>query len=190
MNPERRIYGAYLESGKSALYFNEIKRLAGLSDSSLASSLKRLVRGGLLSREQAKSNTFYGIRNKKMAALRFSEIAAGKFNELSRGVRVPLKAFLKGVPRETYTVILFGSASKREEKRGSDIDLLAVSGKMADLARSRKEAEVTSKYRISLFHVTLRMFVRAEDDVVIQARKTGFPIYGEQNCYEAMLNGC
>lgn len=189
MNPEFRIYGAYLESGKGVLYFNEMKRLTDLSDSSLTNSLKKLVGEGLLSREKTKSNTFYRIKDKTRAALRFSEIAAAKFSGLNKGVRVPLKIFLKKVPKETYAVILFGSASKKEEKKGSDIDLLAVSGKRADLAAGRKEAEITSKYRISLFHATISQFIRAEDDVVIQARKTGFPIYGEQNFYEAMLDG-
>ena len=32
-------------------------------------------------------------------------------------------------------------------------------------------------------------FKENKDDVIIQARKTGFPIYKEQNFYEAILDG-
>jgi len=188
MKPEDKVYKAYFESKKSALYFNEIKGLSKLSDSSLTNTLNKLVNNSILIQEKTKSNTFYNINNKKIFALKFSEIAIQKFNELNTGVKIPLRNFLKNLPKEIHTVILFGSASRKEEQKGSDIDLLIIVTKKTDLTNNKKEAEITSKHTISVFQATIDQFTENRNDLVIQARKTGFPICKEQNFYEAILD--
>ena len=189
MKPEDKIYKAYFESKKLSLYFNEIKELSKLSDSSLANTLNKLVKSNTLTQEKTKSNTFYKIKDKKLFTLKFSEIAMQEFNNLNLGVKVPLKNFFNNIPKEIYTIVLFGSASIKEEQKGSDIDLLIVTDKKIDLTPNKKEAEITSKHPISLFQATIDQFLKNKDDVIIQARKTGFPIYKEQNFYEAILDG-
>lgn len=189
MKPEDKVYKAYFESKKNILYFNEIKELSKLSDSSLTNTLNKLTTLGLLSQEKTKSNTFYKIRDKKIFSLRFSEIAVQKFDSLNVGIKVPLRNFLKNIPQEIYTIVLFGSASRKEEQKDSDIDLLIVTSKKTDLTESKKEAEITSKHPISIFQATMGQFTQNTEDIVVQARKTGFPIYKEQNFYEAILNG-
>ena len=189
MKPEDKIYKAYFESKKNSLYFNEIKELSKLSDSSLTNTLNKLTQNSVLTQEKTKSNTFYKIKDKKLFALKFSEIAIQKFNNLNIGVKNPLKNFLKDLSKEIYTIVLFGSASRKEEQKESDIDLLIISNKKTNLANNKKEAEITSKHPISIFHVTIEQFMQNKDDVIIQARKTGFPICKEQNFYEAILDG-
>ena len=189
MKPEDKIYRAYFESKKSSLYFNEIKELSKLSDSSLTNTLNKLTKNSILTQEKTKSNTFYKISNKKLFALKFSEIAMQKFNELNIGVKTPLRNFLKNIPKEAYTIVLFGSASRKEEQKESDIDLLIIANKKTDITNNKKEAEITSKHTISIFQTTIEQFMKNKDDVIIQARKTGFPIYKEQNFYEVVLDG-
>ena len=189
MKPEEKIYTTYFESKKEVLYFNEIKVLSKLSDSSLANSLKILCKKEILVKEKTKSNTFYKIKDKKLFSLKFSEIAMQKFNSLNLGVKVPVRHFLKGIPKEIYTVIIFGSSSVKEEQKGSDIDLLIVSNKKFDLKENKKEAEITSKYPFSIFQASISQFTENKDDIIIQARKTGFPIHKEQNFYEVILSG-
>tara|TARA_Y100000031_G_C8237191_1_gene393859 strand:- start:1082 stop:1219 length:138 start_codon:yes stop_codon:yes gene_type:complete len=41
---------------------------------------------------------------------------------------------------------------------------------------------------ISLFQASISQFIENKDDTVIQARKTGFPAYKEQNFYEVILD--
>ncbi len=188
MKPEDKMYRAYFESKKSSLYFNEIKELSKLSDSSLTNTLNRLIKNNILTQEKTKSNTFYIIKDKKLFALKFSEIAMQKFNTLNTGVKNPLKNFLKNISQEIYTIILFGSTSRKEEQKESDIDLLVITNKKLDLKNNKKEAEITSKHPISLFQASVRQFIQNKDDIIIQARKTGFPIYKEQNFYEAVLD--
>lgn len=188
MKPEDKVYKAYFESKKPSLYFNEIKELSKLSDSSLTNTLSKLTKNSVLIQEKTKSNTFYKIKDKKLFALKFSEIAINKFNSLNIKVKTPLRNFLKNIPKDVYTIILFGSTSRKEEQKESDVDLLIVAEKNIDLRNNKKEAEITSKYPISLFHATIQEFINNKDDVIIQAKKTGFPIYKEQNFYEAVLD--
>jgi len=188
MKPEDKIYKAYFESKKSTLYFNEMKELSKLSDSSLTNTLNKLTKNNTLTREKTKSNTFYKIKDNKLFALKFSEIAIQKFNNLNIGVKNPLRNFLKSIPKEIYTIVLFGSASRKEEQKGSDIDLLIVADKKTDITNNKKEAEITSKHPISIFQATIGQFTENKDDIIIQARKIGFPIYKEQNFYEVMLD--
>ena len=188
MKPEDKIYRSYFESKKNSLYFNEIKELSKLSDSSLINSLNKLVKNEILAQEKTKSNTFYKLKDKKLFALKFSEIAIQTFNNLNIGVRAPLRNFLRNIPKEIYTIVLFGSTSKKEEQKGSDIDILIISNKKADLTANKKEAEITSKHSLSLFQATIDQFIQNKDDIIIQARKTGFPIYKEQNFYEVILD--
>ena len=188
MKPDDKVYRAYFESKKEVLYFNEIKKLSALSDSSLTNTLRKLVKNSTVTQEKTKSNTFYNIQDKKLFALKFSEFAIQEFNNLNPGVKVPLRHFLKDLPKDIYTVVLFGSASRKEEQTDSDIDVLIIADKKLDLETNKKAAEVTSKYPLSIFRATTTQFFQNKDDILIQARKTGFPICKEQNFYEVLLH--
>lgn len=188
MKPEEKIYKAYFESKKRSLYFNEIKELSKLSDSSLANTLNKLIKKTIITQDKRKSNTFYTMRDKKIFALKFSEQALQEFNNLNISVKVPLRNFLKNLPKQVYTVVLFGSSSKKEEQKGSDIDILVVGNNKININNNKKEAELTSKYPLSIFQATISQFLENKDAVIIQARKTGFPIYKEQNFYEVILD--
>lgn len=188
MKPEDKIYRAYFESEKQKLYYNQLKELTGLSHSSLQNVLKKMSEKDLLGLEKTKAHKFYSIKDDKLFALKYSEIAVQKFKDLNPGVKVPLRHFLKDMPKNVYAVVLFGSASRKEEQKDSDIDLLVVSDKKLDLESNTREAETTSNYPITIFQADIHQFTRNEDDVIKQARKTGFPIHGEQNFYEAILD--
>lgn len=188
MKPEKKIYLAYYNSKKNELYFNEIKDLSGLSDSSLARSLNKLVKNNTLSKNITKSNTFYKIKNYKLFALKYSEIALLKFNNLNSGIKIPLEEFLSNMS-QTYTIILFGSSSIKKETKKSDIDLLIVSSKNnKKISIAKKKAELISNYPINIFTCNQNQFIKSQDTIIKQAKNTGFPIKGEQNFYEVILN--
>lgn len=189
MKPEEKVYKAYFESKKNSLYFNEIKELSKLSDSSLANTLNKLLKNNILTQEKTKSNTFYKIKDKKLFALKFSEIAIQKFQDLNRGVRIPLNNLLKDMPKIIFTIIIFGSASRKEERKDSDIDIIVVSEKPINLDSNKKNAEVISNHHLSIFQCKINDLIENKDHVIIQARKTGFPIHKEQNFYEVILDG-
>ncbi len=185
---EENIFKAFFEKKQNKLYFNQLQDLTKASNSSLQNSLKKLEKNNIIKKEKTLSNTFYILHDKKIFELEFSRLAYKKFKELNSGVRIPLKNFLKEVPNNLFTIILFGSASIKEEKKGSDIDLLVVFDKKVDLDNLRKKINISSNYPISFFYSTIEQFNLNNDDIIIQAKKTGFPIYKEQNFYEVILN--
>lgn len=188
MKADDKIYLAYFESKKPELYFNELKELTGLSDSSLANTLKQLVNQNILKMIKTKSNTFYKIQNRKLFSLKFSEIAISKFDSLNRGVKIPLQNLLKLVSRDIYSIVLFGSTSRKQEKKGSDIDILIILNNQYDFSKIKKEIDSTSNYPLNIFSCTKEDFEKKRDHIILQAKKTGFPIKGEQYFYEVQLD--
>lgn len=188
MKAEEKVYKAYLEAKESNLYYNQLKEKTNLSHSSLQNVLAKLIKANILTPKKTKSNTFYQIKDKKIFSLKFSEIAISKFRSLNVGVKSPLRNFLEKAPVSVYTIVIFGSAAKKEEENESDIDLLLVSNKKHNLEQAKKEANAVSNHPISVFQCNLNQFIENKDHLIIQAKKHGFPIYKEQNFYEVILN--
>ncbi len=189
MKAEEKVFKAFFEMKEPRLYYNQIKEYTKLSHSSLQNALEKLKGAKIITEEKTKSNTFYKINDKKIMALKFSELAIQKFEGLNRGVRIPLNNFLKEIPKSIYTIIIFGSASIKEEQKRSDIDILIVSNESLDFKDNKKNAETISNYPLSIFQCNINELLINKDHVIIQARKTGFPIYKEQNFYEVILDG-
>ena len=182
MNAEYKVFEAYLKLKEVQLYFSQLKEYSKLSNSSLQNVLNKLTLQKILEINKTKSNIFYKIKNKKYIGLKFSEIAMNKFEDLNIEIKSPLRNFLQSMPKYVYTVVLFGSASKKQEKKESDIDILVVSDKKINVDVKK----IVSNYPISYFKCSISQFFK-EDHLIIQAKK-GFPIYKEQNFYEAILD--
>lgn len=188
MKPEERVYESFFYLKERKLYYSQIKEQSDLSHSSLQRVLEKLKKMNILEEEKTKANVFYKIKDKKVFSLKFSEIAVKKFNNLSYNVKTPLINFLRNLPVGVYTIVLFGSTARGEETSKSDIDILLVSENKIAVTNNKREAELTSKYPISIFQVNTIDFMENMDDVVMQARRTGFPIHKEQNFYEVILD--
>lgn len=185
---EVKIFESFLKSRKNNLYFNELQNLTKASNSSLQNVLLKFEMQGILAKEKTKSNVFYQIKDIKIFSLEFSKLAYRKFNSLNLGVRVPLRNFLKEVSQNVFTIILFGSASIGEEVQGSDIDILIVSNKKENFEKLKNKINIVSNYPISIFNCNINDFENSNDNIIIQAKKTGFPIFKEQNFYEVLIN--
>lgn len=188
MRAEDKIFQAFFDARQSKLYYSQLKEQTRLSHSSLQNALEKLSKAQTVRQEKTKSNLFYKICDKEIFVIRFSEIAIKKFRNLNLEVKIPLENFLENLPKDIFTIVLFGSASKKEETKDSDIDLLIVTNTKRDFKDNKKNAEITSKHPISIFQCSVHEFIDNKDDVIFQARKTGFPVYKEQNFYEVMLD--
>ena len=188
MQAQEKIILAYLELKQNKLYFNQLKEYTKLSNSSLQNALDKLLQDNILKLIKTKANTFYQIKNNKIFSLKFSELAYNKFKDLNIGVKVPLRNFIEKLPDNIFTIVLFGSSSRKEEQDGSDIDIMVVADKKINLESLKKEVNIISNYPISIFICSIDQFYKNKDSIIIQARKTGFPIHREQNFYEVLLN--
>lgn len=188
MGPKTKIYKAYFELKTLKLYYNQIKDYTKLSHSSLQNQLKKLVEQKVLVQQKTKGNVFFIIKDKKFMSLKFSELALMNFRNLNTNIKIPLDYFLTSVPNEVFTIVLFGSASRKEETKKSDVDLLVVYFSKVDLKTNEERFLVTSKHNLSLFECSLNDFKESKDPIITQARKTGFPIHNEQKFYEEIIN--
>ena len=188
MRAEDKIYKAFFDLREKQLYYNQIKEHTKLSHSSLQNALKNILKKDVLREEKTKAHVFYIINNKKFIAIKFCEFAITKQEQLNYNITTPLQHFIKNVPEEVFTIILFGSTARGEETKRSDIDLLVVSHNKQDLKKNQERAQLTAKHTLSVFQATINDFKNNNDDIIIQAKKTGFPIHKEQNYYETILD--
>ena len=192
MKPEEKIYYAFYATKKEWLYFNELKLHTKMSNSSLQNALNKLISNKELQERKETSNIFYKLADKNKIMLNFSVFDLERLEKLNLNVRIPLKDFLNQIPKQIEFILLFGSSSRKEEKKESDIDLLIVLNKFLDeklqkLYESeikkefegvRKAVNVRSTHPLSLAFVNSEEFKTSKDHLLIQAKNTGFPIFG------------
>lgn len=191
------IYQAFFNSKEDKLYYNQLKEITSLSYSSLQTVLKKLKENREIEEEKTKSNTYYSLTN-KCKAIEFTKITKDKLENLNLNVRVPLKDFIKLSPTEIFTIILFGSASIKQEKKGSDIDLLVVLHKFENdelqkiyekeirkkFEKIKEEINTRSIYHLSLFITNKEEYLKNKDYVISEATLKGFPIKNQLQLYE------
>jgi predicted nucleotidyltransferase len=202
MHTEEKIYKAFYELKKDKIYFNELKNLIKLSNSSLQNALKNLINNKILEKQETKANTFYIIKNRKIFTIEYAKIAINKFETLHRNVRIPLKDLIKRIPKELVSVNIFGSTARNSETEKSDIDLLIILHHFENefmqkeyekkiikqIEEITKDIQTQSIHHISLAFTTIKEFREGKDHLVNQAKETGFPIINEQTYFEVLHN--
>ena len=147
------------------------------------------------------ANVFYKLSNKKQIEIKFSSFDLERLENLNMHVRIPLKEFLELIPSNIEFILLFGSASRKEEKKESDIDLLVVlhhfdSDKLNELYQKeikesieqvRKRINTRSLYPLSIVFVNNKDYKEKKDYLLEAAKKTGFCIYNHENYYKEEL---
>lgn len=194
MHPEEKVLKAYYNNKTTSTYFNELKRHTGLSDSSLSRTLKKLTDKKILKKEVCTAVTNYLLTNTPTEFITFDK---ERFNALKRNVRYPLETFIKHLPKEINSTLIFGSASKNKHQEDSDIDILLIIDHYEDkklqeqyekyinqkLEAAKREANAQSNHPLSIF-ITTTKTIKEQDPLITQALSTGFPITGAQRYYE------
>lgn len=190
------VYFAFFNTKENTLYYNQLKELTKLSHSSLQRVIKKLKENQEIIEDKKKNNTYYSL-TKKYLPIEFSKITIDKVNNLSLNVKITIKEFIKLVPKNIYTCLLFGSASRKKETESSDIDLLLILYNYEnkeleklynkEIERKIKEVkeklETTSVHPISIAITNKEKFDKQEDYLIEQATVSGFPIINQINYY-------
>ena len=197
MKAEDKLYKAFYESKNSWLYFSELREKTGLSNSSLQNVLSKLEKQGKLEKNKKKSNIFFRIKQEEIPLI-FSQIDKERFEKINIGVKIPLKNWLMEIPKEIEFILLFGSASRKQEKEGSDIDILVImhnfnNDKLQELYEKQIKQEINnltkkinseSIYPLKVIFTNIDNFKTTNDYLIKQAKQTGFPIFGNLNYYK------
>lgn len=202
LKPVEKIYKAFYNERKGQLYFNQLKELTGLGDSSLANSLRTLKQNKEIEAIKSKANTFYKLKNKSITKINFTLFDNEKLEQLEGNIKIPVKKLLSEIPKSIGFVILFGSSSRKQERNDSDIDILVVLHKFSspklqkeyeqelkkEIEELKDRISATSIHPITIFYTTVNEFKSSEDRLIIEARDTGFCIDGNLTYYEVMLD--
>ncbi len=200
LNPIEKVYYSFYISKKERMYFNEIREKTKMSISSLQNVFIKLEKSGKIIKIKEKANTFYTLKNKNIILLHFTNFDIQRVENLNRDVRIPLKEFIDEI-KEIAFIILFGSASIKQEKKGSDIDLLIVmyhfeNNRLNNLYQKeikkrfeqiKKTINSKSLYPLSLVFIDEEEFKTRKDYLLNEAKKTGFCIYNQQHYYGGTL---
>ena len=197
MEAKDKVYQAFYEIRNKWLYFSELKEKTRLSNSSLQNVLKKLEKEGILYVDKKSSNIFFKINEAKKPLI-FSSLDKVKLNNLNPEIKVPLKNWINELPLEIKFVILFGSASRKKEKDGSDIDLLVVlynfeNDELQKLYEKEikhkinlltKKINSESNYPLKVISTNIDNLSTSRDYLIKQANETGFPIFGNLNYHK------
>ncbi len=201
LKPTEKVYRAFYDTRRSLLYFNQLKEITGLSDSSLANALRKLKESNEIEQIKEKSNTFYKLKDIGLSKIYFTLFDYQRFESLSSSVKIPVRRFLSEMPKCLCFVILFGSAARQQAREESDIDILVVLHKFGDqklqteyknimrgeIESLRERVSAISIYPVSVIYTDIDDFVNSEDRLVTEAKNTGFCISGDLEYYEVML---
>jgi len=191
-----RVYNAFYTEKNRWLYFSELIKKTGLSNSSLQNILNKLKKKGELETNKQTSNIFFKIIDTKKPFI-FSKIDQKRLEDLNPEVRLPLKNWLKVFPKQIESVLLFGSASRKQEREGSDIDLVIILHKFSNedlqklylkeirqnIDKITKDINSESNYPLKPIFIDIDSFKTSKDHLINQAKETGFPIFGNLEYY-------
>jgi predicted nucleotidyltransferase len=122
-------------------FMTELARQLGVTPSSLQRELEALVGSGILLRRQDGRRIYYKANTELPV---FPEMKG--LIEKTVGIVPALKAELKRFDDRIKLALLYGSVARREEKSGSDVDLIIVGSlKQIDLLSSLRKLE--SRFR-------------------------------------------
>jgi len=202
LKPAEKIYKAFYDERNGKLYFNQLKEITGLGDSSLSNALTTLRQNKEIEATKSKANTFYNLRDKNIAKINFTFFDNDKLERLESNIKIPVKKFLSEIPKSISFIILFGSASRKQERKDSDIDILVVLHKFnnpklqkeyeleikKEIEKLKNRISAASLHPITVFYTTVNEFKSSDDRLIIEARNTGFCIDGNLTYYEVMLD--
>ncbi|HJX50095.1 hypothetical protein A3K73_08570 [Candidatus Pacearchaeota archaeon RBG_13_36_9] len=188
-----KILECFYRNRQKELYFSEILRETKLTQNTSLKHLKALQENNLVISTKKIGNTFYKInpKNYEIFSL-FSYFDYKRFNALPLIRRRAITEFLDKLAVKPLITLIFGSTAKGTFGKESDIDILLIYNKKetAD-EKLKKDIEAVTGTKIQTFIVDFDYFkeqlLKQEDNVIINAIKTGFVISGHYLFYKGVL---
>jgi len=127
---EQKIIKLLADFPEKEFYGGEISKKLSFSKASASGLLKRLSEKGIIVKKVKGHMKFYQINQKSSELKRFRiNLTLEKINQ-----------FLPKLRKYSQKIILFGSSSRGEQTRGSDIDLFVLTGEKDEVRLAIKKA--------------------------------------------------
>lgn len=188
-----KILECFYRNRQKELYFSEILRETKLTQNTTLKHLKALQGNNLIISTKKIGNTFYKInpKNYELFSL-FSYFDYKRFNSLPLIRKRAIADFLDKLQVKPLVALIFGSTAKGTFGKESDIDLLLIYNKKeTEDEKLKKDIEAVTGTKIQTFIIDFDYFkeqiLKQEDNVIINAIKTGFVILGHYLFYQEVL---
>lgn len=188
-----KILECFYRNRQKELYFSEILRETKLTQNTTLKHLKALQENNLVISTKKIGNTFYKInpKNYELFSL-FSYFDYKRFNALPLIRKRAITEFLDKLIVKPLTALIFGSTAKGTFRKESDIDILLIYNKKEkEDEKLKKDIEAVTGTKIQTFIIDFDYFkeqlLKQEDNVIINAIKTGFVIAGHYLFYQEVL---
>lgn len=201
LSPEYKILKAFLNNPSKELYGREIERLAKTSHERTISYLNELVKKKVLIRETRGRQVFFKLNKNNELTIkalslgemeRKTEFMAG--NDLAFVIRDVIFRAIKECQPYIYSVMLFGSVARKQQRESSDIDLLFIllkNGRIKSRIESiiKQQSTITGK-EIQLHTVTVAELEKRwrKEPVYRNIWDERIVFYGEENFWRFVLS--
>ncbi len=192
---KEKILRCFYKNQAKEIYFSEILRDTKLTQNTTLKHLSNLKELGIINSTKKIGNTFYKINQKNPVVYSvFSYFDYDKLNKLPYTRRNAINMFLEKIQNKPLIAVVFGSTAKNTFNKESDIDLLLIYNKKESTnLKLKKETNALAGIKIQDFIIDFEYFkeqiLKEEDNTIIHAIKTGFPIIGSYLFYKGVLNG-
>jgi predicted nucleotidyltransferase len=192
---KEKILECFYRNRNKELYFSEILRETKLTQNTTLKHLANLQKLGLIISTKKIGNTFYKINPKSISLYAiFSYFDYRKIEKLPFERKKAIEEFLIKLNIQPLIAVIFGSTAKGTFSKESDIDILLVYNKKEiEDSKLKKDIESITGTKIQTFIIDLEyireQLKKREDNVIVHAIKTGFPITGNDKFYREILNG-
>jgi predicted nucleotidyltransferase len=192
---KEKILECFYRNKSKELYFSEILRETKLTQNTTLKHLANLQKLGLILSTKKIGNTFYKVNPKSISLYAiFSYFDYRKIEQLPFERKKAIEEFLTKLNIQPLIAVIFGSTAKGTFSKDSDIDILLVYNKKEiEDSKLKKDIESITGTKIQTFIIDLEylreQLKKEEDNVIVHAIKTGFPITGNDKFYREILNG-
>jgi predicted transcriptional regulator len=187
-----KIMALFYKDKKAKIHLRHIARKAGLNENSTTRFLDGLVKENILAYEKDGNLKKYGINVSNATYLIFSIFDLEKFNNLPSIRKNSINYFFNSLKEKPIIMILFGSTSKENYEKDSDVDLLLIVNKKIDAEKAERYAESQTGISINCFQISYSEFLKEiklkNDRVIASAINTGYPIMNHIKYYEEILS--
>lgn len=143
---KEKIIEIFLEDSEKEFYVRELARKLGKSPTTLSKYLKKFEKQGILKSEKKFNHLLFKTNSEK------EEFKQLKINYNLRKIKESgLVDFLQSELNEPKAIVLFGSFSRGENIKKSDIDLLIITPLKKDINTEKFESKLGHKIQLFLF---------------------------------------
>lgn len=188
-----KIIEVFYKNRNREVYFRELMRQSGLTQSSTLKHLRFLEQIDLVTSKKKMSNTFYKLnKDNELIYAVLSYFDNKFFNLLPSLKKRAISYFLEKIETKPLIALIFGSTAKGTSNKESDIDLLLIFNK-EELQDDKIKKDIKSLTSIAIhpFVISLEYFkeqlLKGEDSTILDAINTGFVIIGHYYLYKEVL---